>query len=176
MPRQIRTQTTRAGNAAPPSTQTRSKSPEATSRMQKKSPTSVGTAKRSKADSEVQELLNDFADALTSGDAKAIAQMWEIPGLVLGEEAVAVDSIEQVEEFFSGAKEQYNERGITDTRAEIQNLEWATDQIALVTVRWPYLDDEGEESGSESSTYILCRDADSDLKIRCVVMRGASEE
>lgn len=175
MPRQARAQTTKASNALP-SEKTRSSSPDATSRTQKKSTASVRTTKPSKADSEVQEILDDFAEALTSGDAQAIARMWEVPALVLGEEAMAVDSIEQVEEFFSGAKDQYNERGITDTRAEIQNLEWATDQIALVTVRWPYLDDEGEESGSESSTYILCRDDDNDLKIRCVVMRGASEE
>jgi hypothetical protein len=45
-----------------------------------------------------------------------------------------------------------------------------------VTVRWPYLDGNGDEKGAESSTYTLCRDEDGELKIRVIVMRGVSDE
>jgi hypothetical protein len=48
-----------------------------------------------------------------------------------------------------------------------------TDRILVVEVRWPYLDQEGNEAGEESSTYTLRRDDQGHLKIRAVVMHGA---
>lgn len=83
-----------------------------------------------------------------------------------------VGSRQEIERFFGGAKDEYNKRGITGTRADIQRLEWATDRIAIVTVRWPYLDSSGRERGEESSTYILRRDDQGDLKLHAAVMRG----
>src|SRR5690348_17909229 len=46
-----------------------------------------------------------------------------------------------VEQFFGGAKETYNELGITGTRAEITNLDWVGTDLVVATVRWPYLKD-----------------------------------
>lgn len=138
-------------------------------------PVKTSSRKQSGGDPEVAAFLDEFATALTAGDGRAIARMWEVPAFVLGEEAMAVGSRAQVEEFFAGAKNQYNERGVTDTRADIQSLEWATNKIALVTVRWPYLDEDGEEIGAESSTYTLCRDESGDLKFRVALMRGTEE-
>ncbi|HET8580777.1 MAG TPA: hypothetical protein VFL31_07245 [Nitrospiraceae bacterium] len=70
-----------------------------------------------------------------------------------------------VKESFSGAKEQYNARGITDTRPDVFGLEWVTERIAIVDVRWPYLDERGKEVGEEASTYTLRRDDAGDLKL-----------
>lgn len=97
------------------------------------------------------------------------------PALVVDNDGVkAINSLQEVEQFFSGAKEQYNALGITDTRADIQGLEWATDKIAIVDVRWPYLNERGEEKGEEASTYILRRDDAGNLKLHVALMRGAS--
>lgn len=126
-------------------------------------------------DSMVQEFLDAFARAVTAGDTKTISRMWDVPAFVLGEDAMVVGSHAEVEKFFSGAKEQYNKRGIVDTRADIENLEWATEGIVIVTVRWPYLDEKGDEVGAESSTYTLARNGDGDLKVRIIVMRGVEE-
>ena len=124
---------------------------------------------------EVQELLEQMARALTSGDGRAAARMWETPALVISDQAVhAVASPGEVEKFFGGAKDQYNQLGIVDTRPDIQHLAWPTQRLAIVEVRWPWLDANGNESGSETSTYIFRRDDGGQLKLRSVVMHGVA--
>jgi len=124
---------------------------------------------------EVQSLLDRMARSLTAGDGKAVAKMWETPAFVLGDEmAMTVSSEAELEQFFSGAKEQYNAKNITDTRAEIVRLDWPTSRIAIVQVRWPYLDAQGATHGSETSTYTLRRDDSGRLRLRVAVMHGAT--
>ena len=95
------------------------------------------------------------------------------PGL--GDQQVhAVATHQEVAGFFGGAREQYNQRGITDTRAEILDLRWPTDRMAIAVVRWPYLDAQGREKGTETSTYVLRRDERGALKLRVAVMHGAA--
>ncbi len=125
---------------------------------------------------EVQTVLDELARHLTAGEGDAIAEMWQVPALVVGDDVAEVaETADQVAQFFSGAKEQYNEKGITDTRAEILTLKWLTSQMVLVAVRWPYLDRNGRENGDESSTYLLRRDADGVLKVQVAIMQGSSE-
>ena len=91
--------------------------------------------------SEVQEILDRLAEAVTQGDGPAVAKMWAVPALVLGDTMVRpVSALLEVEQFFGGAKDQYNARGIADTRAEIVELRWPTPRIAIAEVRWPWLD------------------------------------
>jgi hypothetical protein len=99
--------------------------------------------------------------------------MWETPALVISDDgAHAVDCLEDVELFFAGAKEQYSVRGITDTRADLGRVEWLTDRIVIVDVRWPYLDMHGNELGEECSTYALRLDDDGAFKLRIALLRG----
>lgn len=138
--------------------------------------TSSTTDERASVRDEVQMLLDRMGRAVTSGDGRAVAEMWEVPALVVGNDQVmVVNSREELVRFFGGAKEQYNAKGITDTRAEIVRLDWPTDRIAVVTVRWPYLDAKGTMRGSETSTYTLRRDDARKLRLRVAVMHGASE-
>ena len=124
---------------------------------------------------EVQQLLDDLAAALTAGDGARAANAWDVPALVLGDQQVhAVATRQEVASFFGGAREQYNQRGITDTRAEILDLRWPTDRMAIAVVRWPYLDTQGREKGTETSTYVLRRDERGALKLRVAVMHGAA--
>lgn len=126
-------------------------------------------------EADVQEFLDRMARALTAGDARTVAAMWETPSLVLGDEMLlAVRTNAEVERFFSGAKDQYNKMGITDTRGDIVRLTWATHRIAIVQVRWPYLDARGEEVGEETSTYTLRRNQEGQLKLCAAVMHGAA--
>ena len=121
----------------------------------------------------VKEYLNAFKDALTAGDGAAIAEMWDTPAFVLGQDmARVVSEPEEVAQFFGGAREQYAEIGITDTRAEIVRLDEITDQMVMVRVRWPYLDNQGREMGAETSTYTLVRQGAGDWKMRIAVMHG----
>jgi hypothetical protein len=138
-----------------------------------------GTDKRRVTDedeAEVQAFFDRMARALTAGDGRTIATMWEVPSLVVGDEMLmAVRTPEEVERFFSGAKDQYHRMGITDTRADIVRLSWPTHRIAVAQVRWPYLDAQGEEVGEESSTYTLKRNQRGELKLCVAVMHGAAE-
>jgi hypothetical protein len=122
---------------------------------------------------EVQTFLDGFARALTRGDAPGIASMWHVPAFVFGDDMTTpVHSRAQLEEFFGGAKGEYNDRGVTDTRAQITRLTELTDRIVSVDVRWPYLDAHGGEVGGESSTYLLRRDEDGAFAIVVAAMHG----
>ncbi len=123
----------------------------------------------------MQQFLDRMGRAVTTGDGRTVATMWDTPALVLGDERVmAVSAAQEIEQFFGGAKEQYNAKGITDTRAEIVSLDWPTKRIAVVQVRWPYLDAKGSVRGEETSTYTLRRDESGDLKLRVALMHGAA--
>lgn len=123
--------------------------------------------------SEVQSFLDRFARALTSGDGKTIATLWETPAFALGDEGPhAIGTPAEIERFFGGAKEQYNQRGIVDTRPQIMFLERVSDRIVVADVCWPYLDREGHEVGAECSTYTLRRDDRGALRLRIALMRG----
>jgi hypothetical protein len=124
----------------------------------------------------VQRFLDRFAKAMTSGDTKAVAELWEAPAFVIDEQAtIPVSSLADVERFFAGSKDQYNERGITTTKAEILDLDWVSDNLVVARVRWPYLDDAGKTLGAESSSYTLKRNGDGDFKLRVVLMRGVED-
>lgn len=121
----------------------------------------------------VQEYLDRFATAMTGGDTKTMAQLWGVPAFVVGANmAKVVQSEDEVEEFFSGAKAMYNERGIMDTRADIEDLDWITDDLVIATVRWPYLDQNERELGAERSSYTLFKGEDGSYKVRAITMRG----
>lgn len=123
--------------------------------------------------SDVREFLDRFATALTAGDTKTIASLWATPALVISDEGVHLArSRSEIEEFFSGAKDDYNNRGITDTYADILRLEWPTPRTAVVDVRWPYLEESGIEIGGETSTYTLRYDDNDDLKLQVALLRG----
>jgi hypothetical protein len=123
----------------------------------------------------VQQFLDRMAKAVTSGDGKTVAKMWDVPALVLDDHSVrAIGAASELEQFFGGAKQQYNDRGIVDTRADILALAWLTERIAIVEVRWPYLDRDGREVGEESSTYTLRFDDENNLRLRVAVMHGAT--
>lgn len=122
---------------------------------------------------EVQSLLDKVARAITSGDGAAMAQLWELPAFVLGDDAAeALSDPDKVASLFGSARQQYNARGITSTRADIQDLEKVGERLVIATVRWPYLDATGKQVGAEKSDYTLRRDDGGDLKIRFVMYRG----
>jgi ketosteroid isomerase-like protein len=125
-------------------------------------------------EAEVQDFLNAFARALTSGDADRIADLWETPSFVVSDPAChAVGAAAEVRNFFGGARSQYNAMGVVETRPEISVLDWVTDRIAIVEVRWPWLDARHHEVGDETSTYVLRRDDKGRLRLRVSIMHGA---
>lgn len=124
-------------------------------------------------DGAVREYMQNFARALSAGEGKTIAAMWDVPAFVLSDAGgKTVSSRDEVERFFSGAKEQYSARGIDEAIPQVQAVDWVTSRLAVVRVRWPYLNRSGQEIGEESSTYTLKRDDNGALKMCVVVMHG----
>ena len=121
----------------------------------------------------VRAMLQRFARAFTSGDGAGAAACWDAPALVVHDDVSrAVGSLDEVAAFFGGAKAQYNAQGVTGTRVDIERMDWHTQRLASVTVRWPYLDAQGAELGrAESSVYVV-RVTGGGAKICAVVMRG----
>ena len=127
------------------------------------------------ADAEVERLLEHLGSAVTAGDGQAVAELWAVPAMVLGDHDVrSVATREEIASFFGNAREEYNAQGIVGTRAEVRNLTWITRELALVEVRWPYLTEERLEKGSETSTYVLRRDESGALRIQVAITHGAA--
>lgn len=125
------------------------------------------------ARTEVQDLLDQLARALTAGDGDNVATMYDVPALIISDEGVhAISSTTEIGTFFGAAKKQYNAMGVVDTRADVIDLERIGARIYIATVRWPHLDAKGAEVASESSDYTLRRDDQGKLRIRSVLMRG----
>jgi hypothetical protein len=123
--------------------------------------------------SEVQDLLSQVARGVTSGDGHAVAMLWEVPAVIISADGVTpVTSREQLASWFGGAKRDYNERGIVDTRADILDEDWIGDRLVVAGVRWPYIDANLREVGAEASDYTLRRQRDGRLRICSVLMRG----
>lgn len=127
-------------------------------------------------DTDVHTYLRDYAKALTAGDANTIAQMWEVPAYLMSDGGVkAVGARKEIVDFFSGAKDQYTAQGISEAIPQVQSIDWVTDRMVITRVRWPYINQSGQEIGEESSTYTLRRDDKGALKLCAVVMHGAKK-
>jgi hypothetical protein len=122
----------------------------------------------------VRAMLQRFSRAITTGDGPAAAACWDVPALVVSDEGNrAVGSAAEVETFFGGAKEQYNQQGVADTRPEVECIEWHSDRLASVTVRWPYLDAEGKELGRSERSVYLVRVTNQEARICMAATLGA---
>jgi hypothetical protein len=126
----------------------------------------------------IKAMLARFANAFTHGDGKGAAACWEVPALIVSDEGTrAVSALSEIEAFFGNAAGQYNAKGVTSTRPEIQTLNWLTQKLATVQVRWPYLDARGVDlREAESSMYVLRTDAAGEPKICASVMLGAGKD
>ena len=126
----------------------------------------------------IKAMLDRFANAFTHGDGKGAAACWDVPALIVSEEGNrAVSALSEIEAFFGNAASEYNAKGITGTRPEIQALTWLTEKLATVQVRWPYLDAKGvDQRESESSTYVLRVDDTGQVKICVSVTMGVSKD
>ncbi|MEA3190291.1 MAG: hypothetical protein QOD77_873 [Thermoplasmata archaeon] len=124
--------------------------------------------------SEVQAFLDGFAAAVTAGDGKAAAACFDYPALmVMGDATQPLEEPEAVAAFFAQAPEQYHAKGIEDTRADIQDVEWLNDRLVLVRTHFPYLDAAGADTGDgETSLYLMRRRKDGSLGLCVAVPLG----
>jgi hypothetical protein len=125
---------------------------------------------------DVRHWFDDYARALTNGDGPSIAAMWDVPAILLSEQGVrSMANAEEIAKVFLGMRGMYALRGIVDTRPDLQLVEWLTERIVAVRVRWPLFDELHRELSAASSAYTLIRDRAGELKVRVMVMLGETE-
>jgi hypothetical protein len=121
---------------------------------------------------EILEMLEALGKAVSDGDLKTISASYGYPALVLSDEQVMlIENREQVEEFFSKAREWYISRGILTTRPELLKFDQISTGIISVEVRWPGFDKNGNENYTETSYYLIHIDGDKPL-IRAAASRS----
>lgn len=150
-----------------------------TRRVRSRRPGRSRTAPADQGD--VQAFLDRFTAALTSGDGEGAAACFELPSLVImadrkyGPSQVLEDPA-TVASFFAGATRMYAEQGIATTLADLERLEWLDDGLALVHVRFPYIDADGLDRGDgETSVYVLRREG-GDLHILAAIALGTDAD
>jgi hypothetical protein len=130
------------------------------------------TLSAARTEPDVQEFLDRLAWALTSGNGRAAAGLWDVPAIMISDALVhTILDRDELVRVFADARKQYAERGIIDTHGDIQRVEWMTERIAVVDVRWPWFNSRGSEDGEEWSTYTLRRDDHGMLKAHVAITR-----
>jgi hypothetical protein len=124
-------------------------------------------------DFSVKELIDRFAEAVVARDADAVLKMCELPLAIVADSGVrTVLAPEDVDAIFVHPRRRFGLREVRDTHAEIVRVEWLTERIARVDVRWPKRDPAGVEIGAEDASYTLRRDDSGDLKLCVALLRG----
>lgn len=120
----------------------------------------------------IERMIAAIGEGLTLGHAAAVAQCWDVPALVLGDDgAHAVASLSEVESFFATSIPFYRERGVVATRGELLRAEPISENIAAIDVRWPGFDAAGVEISSETSHYLVSHGADGAYRVRVAMSR-----
>src|SRR5687767_14120553 len=86
---------------------------------------------------QVQVFLDHFTTCLTTGDGQGAAACFEYPALMVMANAQQygqnqpLDDVQVVADFFAKAPQMYHERGIEETFADVRDVEWLADDLAL---------------------------------------------
>lgn len=128
----------------------------------------------------LQEFLDRFTTALTAGDGEGAAACFEYPAFMAMSGASGGNQVLQepgtVAAFFGQAPQQYHAKGVEQTFADIEQVDWLSDDFVLVRARFPYIDRHGNDMGdSESSVYVL-RKSDPDYAICAAFTLGVEGE
>lgn len=123
---------------------------------------------------QIRTSLEELGEALSKGDADAVAAHWEVPALVLGDqESRPVATIDEVKAFFAQAIDAYRATGQMATRPAIERVTELSPGLAAVDVTWASLDAEGRERGWERSHYVMHLGKDGKARIQVATSAAA---
>jgi hypothetical protein len=129
----------------------------------------------------VQRFLERLTNALTAGDGEGAAACFESPALMVmadprhGGNQVLQDRA-TVAKFFGQAPQQYHAKGVQWTFPDVERLEWVADGLALVRVRFPYIDADGNDLGDGETSVYVVRKTGPDLAICTALALGVDSE
>lgn len=124
-------------------------------------------------DDQIRTALEALGQALSEGDAAAVAARWDVPALVLHDHgAIPVASRDEVQAFFAQAIAAYRQQGQLSTRPVIQQIAHLSPGLAAVDVDWPSFDAAGVEQGAERSHYVMRLGDDGQARIQVALTRA----
>lgn len=110
--------------------------------------------------SNLTDFFDRYASALTSGDVSAIANCYALPGMVVADSySFTFASPAAVALSFLGAAPAYHEQQIVAAHAQLRDVQWLSDALAMVAVEWEYLDSQGNAVPGENYRYVIRADA-----------------
>jgi hypothetical protein len=117
--------------------------------------------------------LEEVASALATGDAARVAELWDVPALVLADPgARAVATRAEVEAFFRDAIAWYRGRGTPGVSPTLERWERISERVAAVDVTWSALDAQGNETYRESSHYLMRSGDDGVARVQVAMSRS----
>jgi len=124
----------------------------------------------------LQTFLEKFGTALTRGDAETISKCFELPAMFVSDDSVmTLNTKEEMEQMFEQGRKFYIDKGLVDTRPEIEDFGPLTDRIYEAAVRWPGFDSAGREKWSERSRYVIRLDDQGEPRLRVAMTLGGQE-
>ena len=107
---------------------------------------------------DVNTFLEDYANALSKGDVKAIVAAWHTPSLVVSPEGViAVSKSDEVEKFFKVSIADYNKKGISGAKLHAADITKISKSVATASVTWSHTKPDGQPGGEEYAFYVLSK-------------------
>ena len=107
------------------------------------------------------DFFDSYGAALTSGDVSGVAGCYALPGMVVADTySFTFTSPAAVALSFLGAAPAYSEQHIVAAHAQLLEVQPLSDVLAMVAVRWEYLDSEGNAVPGESYRYLIRCGAD----------------
>ncbi|OJF12111.1 hypothetical protein [Couchioplanes caeruleus] len=107
------------------------------------------------------DFFGRYGSALTRGDVAAVAGCYALPGLVVSDSySFTFASPAAVALSFLGAAPAYQEQQIVAAHAQLHDVQWLSDALALVAVEWEYLDSLGNAVPGERYRYLIRADVD----------------
>jgi hypothetical protein len=114
-----------------------------------------------------------FARAIVAGDGNEIARCFELPAIFVSDDAtMALVNEAEMRDMFAAGHRSYTEKGIVDTRPEIEAFSKLSRRLYEARVRWPGFDEEGREVWTEVSKYLLRTDDAGEPRIRVAAALG----
>jgi hypothetical protein len=107
------------------------------------------------------EFFGRYGAALTAGDVAAVASCYALPGMVVADSySFTFSTPAAVALSFLGASPAYHEQRIVAAHAQLRDVQRLSAALALVAVRWEYLDSSGNAVPGESYRYLIRSDTD----------------
>jgi hypothetical protein len=124
--------------------------------------------------------LTEFLRHVSAGDARAAAELWDVPALILGDEHVHGPlSRERLAEVLADTpgpgplQRRAQLAGEAPLELIVERVAWTSQRVAAIDARWPRLIRGGVLHGIEAATFLVRSDERSHPKIRGLVLHSA---